>query len=391
MTRITLTLALVLSLGCDAPVTTSDASVDDAAAPAERPAYRQWLKIEPPGAVCGNGSQYKFFVSYTRSEDVLVVFEAGGACWDYASCSGAAGVRGAAHPDGIPDDLMSDWELGSPLLRRDRINNPLATWNIVFIPYCTGDVHIGDREVVYEDPEGVGPPLTWRHVGYRNTQAVIGWMREQFPSVDRMFVSGCSAGGTGAINNYYFLRTALAPARGYLVDDSGPIFSSMGNSGPLHEHIRTVWGLDDVIAEHFSDFAPALGEDLGAINTLLADEFPEDRLVTAFYRLDYNYSLYSYERFYDSPPREEIYRLWWEDTQDLVATYDTRDNLAYYIPFWRELNDSHCLTLLEWAGTEIEEDGVDFHGYLEEVLDDSVPLTSHLEEAREGPYADIAP
>lgn len=390
MPRLFLVLLACAALACDGPNASGDAGTD-AEAPPERPALRQWLKVELPGTVCGNGSQYKFFVNYTASEDLLVVFEAGGACWDYASCSGAGGIRGAAHTDGIPDDLMRAWELGSPLLRRNRTENPLAAWNIVFVPYCTGDVHIGDRDAVYEDPTGAAPPLSWQHRGYRNTQSVIAWMQEQFPRVDRMLVSGCSAGGAGAINNYYFLRTALEPARGYLVNDSGPIFSSAGASGPLHDQIRAAWNLDAVVAEGLPEFAALLRADLGAINVALADQFPNDRLVTAFFRLDYNYSLYSYERFYDFPPRSDIYAMWWEDTQRLVATYDEQENLGYYIPFWRELNDSHCLTLLEWAGTEIEEDGVDFHAYLEHVLDDSTPLESHLEEAREGPFADQAP
>ncbi|MBL1135963.1 MAG: hypothetical protein HND46_11645 [Chloroflexi bacterium] len=28
--------------------------------------------------------------------------------------------------------------------------NPFADYNMVFVPYCTGDVHIGNREATYE-------------------------------------------------------------------------------------------------------------------------------------------------------------------------------------------------------------------------------------------------
>jgi hypothetical protein len=398
------TIPCVLALGllaCDAPDGTDAApdggAVDVDAAPPdagpERPAYREWLKVELPGTVCGNGSQYKFFVNYVPgSEDVLVYFEAGGACWDYPSCSGAEGIRGAAHPEGIPDDLMDLWALGSPLLRRNRTENPVATWNMVFVPYCTGDVHIGDRDVTYEDPSGENPPLEWHHRGYDNVQAIVAWMDEQFPRLDRMLVSGCSAGGAGAINNYYFLRTALNVDRGYLLDDSGPIFPSESNSALLHARIREAWNVDGVLASGLPSFADTIRADLGAINAVLAEQFPDDRLVTAFFRLDYDYSLYSYERFYEpTPDRAEIYRRWWEDTQALTALYDEHDNLAYYIPFYRDLNNSHCLTLVEWTGTEVQEDGVDLEAYLGTLLDDDAPLTSHLEEAREGPYADLAP
>lgn len=391
--------AAILSLllcACDTAPADPDAGptiVDAGPEIPDRPAVREWLKIELPGTVCGDGSQYKFWVNYAPGAvDTLVYFEAGGACWDYPSCSGAEGIRGAAHPDGIPDDLIDLWALGSPLMRRSRAENPAATWNMVFVPYCTGDVHIGSRDVVYEDPAGVEPPLEWHHRGYDNVQAVIGWMEEQFPYVDRLLVSGCSAGGAGAINNYAFLRDRLAPNRGYLLNDSGPIFPSDSNSALLHDRIREAWDVDGVIGAALPAEAERIGADLGAINAVLAERYPDDRLVTTFFRLDYDYSLYSYERFYEpTPDRAEIYRRWWEDTQALIERYDGYDNLAYYIPFWRELNNSHCATLVEWAGTEIEEDDVDLEAYLRRMLDDDAPLASHLEEAREGPYESLAP
>src|SRR5690349_13411634 len=73
----------------------------------DRPSYGEWVAVEPEGAVCGNGSQYKFFVNYSEtSNDLVVAFEPGGACWDYESCTGQSGIRGAANIDGIPEHHM---------------------------------------------------------------------------------------------------------------------------------------------------------------------------------------------------------------------------------------------------------------------------------------------
>src|SRR5262245_31856598 len=67
------------------------------------PAYDTWVNYEPPGAVCANGSQYKFFVKFSRtSSNVVIFFEGGGACWDYAGCTGT-GIRSAANRDGLAD------------------------------------------------------------------------------------------------------------------------------------------------------------------------------------------------------------------------------------------------------------------------------------------------
>ncbi len=84
-----------------------------------RDEYSTWVKIEPPGVVRGNNSQYKFFANFSaKSDNLVVVFEPGGACWDYDSCTGKNGIRGAANRDGLPDD---HWVLAlfiSPFLSR---------------------------------------------------------------------------------------------------------------------------------------------------------------------------------------------------------------------------------------------------------------------------------
>ncbi|MEO7404647.1 MAG: hypothetical protein ABIU95_13345 [Burkholderiales bacterium] len=59
------------------------------------------------GAVCGNGSPYKFFVNRVpSSSNPVIYFERGGACWDYESCSGKLGVLGARNPNGIADGYL---------------------------------------------------------------------------------------------------------------------------------------------------------------------------------------------------------------------------------------------------------------------------------------------
>src|SRR5688572_10410700 len=112
-----------------------------------------------------------------------------------------------------------------------------------------------------------------------------------------MLVTGCSAGG--AVTNYWFLRNGVhAAEKSYLLDDSGPIFPSSGWSLPLHQRIRSSWNVDSILAELPSGFDP---EDYGTLNTALADAFPDDRLATTYFQRDMNFSLYSYERFYDFP------------------------------------------------------------------------------------------
>jgi len=70
-----------------------------------------WQLVELPGAVCSNGSQYRFwYYDSPTSNNLLVSFEGGGACWDYETCSGQAGVLGAANPNGIPTDYITQFK-----------------------------------------------------------------------------------------------------------------------------------------------------------------------------------------------------------------------------------------------------------------------------------------
>ena len=375
---------------------------DESAPVPARPSYGKWERVELPGTVCGNGSQYKFFVNYSEtSNNVLVMFEAGGACWDYDSCTGSNGIRGAANPDGIGNGHMTQWGLAYPFYHRGDEENPLRDWNYVFIPYCTGDVHTGNNVITYTSEDG-SDSVEFHHAGHPNMLKVVEWLNDEFENVPRMMAGGCSAGGAGSLLNYYFLRSRIQGVQcGYLLDDAGPIFPSSGNSAQLHQKIRDSWDADATIdtieAEVGKAKADALRNDFGTINTLLADEFPMDRLAITFFRLDLNYSIYSYERFFGFPPYETILDLWWEDTQLLMEQYDTRENLAYYIPYYRADNCSHCASLVPvnhvlgvllgttdlYLGTEIQEEGIDLRGYTQHLLDDEAPLESYLESVQE--------
>jgi hypothetical protein len=319
-----------------------------------------WEKVEIPGTVCGNGSQYKFFVRRTGSPDLMFFFEGGGACWDYDTCGGRAGALGAANPNGIADDYMQQFtaKYVSPLVNgadpglpfRSRTDLVTKGWNIVYMPYCTGDVHVGHRLATYADPRGVEPPLRWIHHGWVNTAFAIVWAHQAFPSIDHLLVTGFSAGGTATSAAYYFVRGTLQPRRSYLLNDSGPVYftpSGSGLSRPLHQQITDSWGLLPVFSQ-LPGFDP---NDFGSINLLVADQFPEDRFAYTGYSRDYNYSRFSYERFFAGLDKSTVLAFWKSDEDQLVSTLRQRSNWSYFVPWERQINDSHCSTIITFIGS----------------------------------------
>lgn len=361
-----------------------------------KPTCEQWVKVEPADTTCGDGSQYKFFVNFTpRSDNLVVMFEPGGACWDYESCTGAA--RGAANPNGISDEHMANYQFLNLLRRTD--DNPARDYNMVFVSYCTGDVHAGDKVATYDNPAG-GPALTYHHSGLANTQKVIDYLQERFPDVPQLLVTGCSAGGLGAAQNYAFVREGLSGTQcSYLLDDSGPAFHSSGPSQQLHRKVREAWNLDTLFGKLASVLdvkERELAGNYGLLNTALADHYRSDRFALSAYRMDFNYSLYSYERFFPDATPDDIHEKYWTDLKALMRTYDSRDNLAYYVPYFRNDNCSHCVSIppighdtttvltMPWLGSDIASDSVNMKGFVERLLDDAKPLQSYVEDKRAG-------
>ncbi|HET9621400.1 MAG TPA: hypothetical protein VFP84_08550 [Kofleriaceae bacterium] len=319
-----------------------------------------WEEIQLPGTQCGNGSQYKFFAHRTSSPNVLFFFEGGGACWDYDTCSGRDGILGAANPNGIPDDYMTQFtaKYVSPLVNGAdpglplRSKTDLATkgWNVVYMPYCTGDVHIGNRDVTYTDTTGGQPPLAWHHAGQKNTLAATAWAHQQWPSIDKLLVTGFSAGGTATAAGYFFVRNGLNPKKGYYLDDSGPIYPAPDasfNSRPLHDKIRASWNLDSVFASLPATFNR---NDFGSINRMVATSFPSDQIAFTAYSRDYNYSRFSYERFLTPTDKESVISFWQEDLDNLVPQLEQFNNTSYFIPWERQINASHCSTIITFIG-----------------------------------------
>ncbi|UXI68028.1 pectinacetylesterase family protein [Tahibacter amnicola] len=358
-------------------------------------AYYQWqtIRLAPStGAVCGNGSPYKFFVNRVpNTRNTIIYMEGGGACWDYASCTGQTGIRGARNPNGVPDNYMSLLNPGASLVSPFvvRLHPWTATksqgWNMVYVPYCTGDIYSGDKVAVYTDPSGQNAPLVWHHNGLRNVRAVQAWLKNHLPRPTQMLSTGCSAGGTGSLNNYYPMRRDMAPDRSYLIDDSGPVFSAPSGASPtqypsvlLHATIRNVWGLDAAngpLAYLSSVMSGFNRSDLGTIYRALATALPNDRLGHTHFWKDLNYSSYSYERFFpeigaapQAQKEQMIHERWATDTTRLKQTLDALPNFGGYFPQYRAVNESHCTTIVDFNHGDVQERGLQLSHFIDSVM-----------------------
>lgn len=376
--------------------------------------FNKWEAITVPvetGASCGNGTPYRFFVNRTTNaankNKTVVMFEGGGACWSQNQCKYILkdGMLGATNYPGIPTNYMSTGlALGGLVTPFTSRNHPLQkvqtqSWNIVYVPYCTGDVHTGNKVGVFDDVDPKNP-LTYSFHGYRNSVAVANWLGKYFPNQDNMLITGFSAGGAGATSAYGFIRLASHPKQSALLADSGPLFQVNRNDSPaespsvhLHNRIRTTWGLDgeDGIVTKLISTYPTAGsaDNLGSLSTGLARIFPNDRLGFATFQQDMVYSAFSYVSFYPEiaaapagVKRDALLNAkWMLEINKWVDAMDGYSNIGYYIPFGREFLKSHTMTTASFANTAIKEDNLANVGaFVDNLLDPSKPLIKSMEK-----------
>lgn len=226
-------LAVVLA------VATGDATAQAAPAPSLGDLRPGWNSLEPGGDTgCALGDGYRFFVRPGDVERLFVYFEGGGACWNADTCDPSREppvfvptIEPAAHPgrrSGVFD------------LRRP--DNPLAEFTMVFAPYCTGDVHLGDRISTYR--VGETGEITVRHLGNVNATAVLDWVRSNVAGARTVVVAGSSAGAVGTPFHASRVAQAFPEARVVAIGDGAGAYraEAMPDLDP------SAWGVPDVFA-----------------------------------------------------------------------------------------------------------------------------------------------
>lgn len=241
---------------------------------------QDWQWVDFPDAVCDDGSPTGVAISPspTGKSDVMVFLNGGGACWDRTTC---LVLNTASHgPFGQRQFTSVRSGVQNTILDRNLPGNPVADWNLVFVPYCTGDVHTGDAVADYGKP--------YYHKGHANILAYLKRLGATFPRPDRLIVAGSSAGGYGATFNYDSFRQYFPDAQATLIDDAGPAF--IGNAIPtgLRASWYSAWNLSAALAQR----CPECTDDLSLIYSRLSSTYKSDRLGLLSYTQDKTISGY---------------------------------------------------------------------------------------------------
>jgi Pectinacetylesterase len=235
---------------------------------------------QPSGAYQFGTSTTGLAISWgsPASTDLIVFLQGGGACWDFLTCGGAPELvpkTASTGPFG-PEEFARDIHAKYPQswVRRENLPASLREATVVFVPYCTGDVHSGDAVATYSVAIAGHEPVTWHHVGHANVLAFLKRLGATFPSPQRLVVAGSSAGGFGSLTSYPDFKRYWPDARAYLVDDSGPPL--IGDAIPAST--REAWYARWNMGASLDAFCPLCRADLSAGLRELTARYPEDRI-----------------------------------------------------------------------------------------------------------------
>ncbi len=256
-------------------------------APATGLTASEWVWVPVAGTHCRDGSDTGFAVNLASpaSDKLMIYLEGGGACVDeffcettplnfnFSSWKGGSGL--ATAPDG-------------GMFNRTDTANPVSGWNYVYIPYCTGDVFVGDN------PNGMVPNVkgTQQFVGYTDVKLDLDRIVPTFPSVTQVLLTGISAGGFGASANYVQTARAFGKTPVTLLDDSGPPMRDPYLAECMQSQFASLWGMGGALADcgsdcpsaksYFTDFAKHLSTTYPTGRFGLI-ESTEDQIITLFF------------------------------------------------------------------------------------------------------------
>ena len=232
-------LLLLVSTSADASDRRDDRKPGLATAKAQA---GNWVWIPRDDTFCRDGSTTGVGVRLLPGADAVMIYlQGGGACYDASSCAQNANAPIAG--ENFSRTKFEAWvrTLGNQgVFNTNNPANPVARWNHVYIPYCSGDLHGGLRE----SAAIAGVSGKQKFVGYRNVGRILEFIAPYFENASDVALAGASAGGFGVLINYPQVVEAFGGRSVAALVDSAPIIpESAIKTSCFQRKLRTTFNL----------------------------------------------------------------------------------------------------------------------------------------------------
>lgn len=194
---------------------------------------------EPRGPLCLRGTGYSVDTREGDSDALVIFLQGGGACWgDFCAANETA--------DGLPV---------SGILNPDLAGNPVADWDVVYLPYCDGSLFAGDVDRMLPASQlgdGEGMSMGYQR-GLQNLTAAMDVAVGEFPEPSRILLTGVSGGAFGTIAALPLVRFYYPDTEILVFNDSGVGIAKEGEPEFVEETLLAGWNADSLIPASCTD------------------------------------------------------------------------------------------------------------------------------------------
>lgn len=176
-------------------------------------------------------TEYSFFYRKGKADKLLVYFDGGGACWDGETCGSS--ILPALDPNAAPTFVGKikpgfDPSSFGGIFDLNNSKNPFQDYSMLFVPYCTGDIHWGSNTAIYKNANFAGIPLgdlVIEHRGFDNFLSIREWIKSKRftrrgnSEVEALAITGSSAGAYGATLAFPYMKQLFPKAKAQLISD----------------------------------------------------------------------------------------------------------------------------------------------------------------------------
>jgi Pectinacetylesterase len=197
-------------------------------------ADQKWKKVVPGGdCECADGSEFAFWERRDDPKKVVFFLDGGGTCRDARTCAFTGlGTGGEANYDWSIYGEDPAQEGG--IFDFARADNPFRDHSFIYVPVCTGDMHLGDVTRQYS------PKLSVEHNGFVNGTAALSHLAENYPEAAQVVV--VAKGGVAA-PLYGGLASDLLPDARVTV--LGAVSGHLRDDPDLNARLGELWGVHD--------------------------------------------------------------------------------------------------------------------------------------------------
>lgn len=305
--------------------------------------------------------QYSFYMQQGDQTKVLFRFAAGGACWNALTCL----IKPSYN---VAEDT-----------NRDKINtgnvigdmNIYHNYTIIYIPYCTGDTHLGsrDKEYIYQES---GQNMSWtiKHRGFDNFLSVLSYLSNKykwFNEVEHLSIMGSSAGGGVIIFALPYFIHAMPQAKINVISDSmvgvtsRPFFKTAlwnpedqkSTSWGMQRNLPTWMGMDE---DYMNTFTSNPSNFMPFMLKKYCNTFPKIKAAMITSNQD-EVQIYFYfmMRLEEDPlfTRQEAAAEWYSLMSKNLKSLEDVDNYRSYVMDGKE----HCILnrLKDWVSYMVED------------------------------------